>query len=384
MIETWRWFGPEDAVTLSDIRQAGAVGVVTALHDLPNGVVWPREQIEERQATVREAGLEWLVVESIPVHEDIKTGAANWRGLADNWAESFENLAACGIRTICYNFMPVLDWTRTDLVYELETGAKCLRFDAVDFAMFDLFILQRDGAEKDHSAELQSAAKVRFSETDAAERDRLIDTIIAGLPGSEESYSLESFRKRLAAYDGIGSAELRANLRAFLEHVLPRAEKAGVKLAIHPDDPPRPLFGLPRVVSTAEDMAAIAQMSESPSNGFTFCTGSYGVRAENDLPAMLREHRERVHFLHLRATKREADGVSFHEANHLDGDVDMVEVVRAVLEIEKASGRVLPMRPDHGHAMRDDLARQTAPGYPLIGRLRGLAEIRGVARALAR
>ncbi|MEP3303220.1 MAG: mannonate dehydratase, partial [Roseibium sp.] len=265
MIETWRWFGPEDAVTLSDIRQAGAVGVVTALHGLPNGVVWPREQIEERQAMVREAGLEWLVVESIPVHEDIKTGAANWQDLADNWAESFENLAACGIRTICYNFMPVLDWTRTDLFYELETGAKCLRFDAVDFAMFDLFILQREGAEKDHSAELQTAAKARFSETDAAGRDRLIDTIIAGLPGAEESYSLESFRKGLDAYKGIGAPELRENLRAFLAHVLPRAEKAGVKLAIHPDDPPRPIFGLPRVVSTAEDMAVIAQMNESSS-----------------------------------------------------------------------------------------------------------------------
>ncbi|MFD1696263.1 mannonate dehydratase [Roseibium aestuarii] len=383
MKETWRWFGPNDPVTLADIRQTGASGIVTALHDLPNGVVWPKERILERQSMIRAAGLEWQVVESIPVHEDIKTGAPGWQSHAEAWAESFENLAACGIRTICYNFMPVLDWTRTDLAHELENGALCLRYDAVDLAMFDLHILGRPGAAADHLPEIVARAGERVAQTDDAERDRLTRTVIAGLPGSEESYSLASFRERLEAYRGIGSRELRANLAAFLRLVVPRAEAAGVVLAIHPDDPPRPLFGLPRVVSTRDDMAAIAEMVDSPANGFTFCTGSYGVRADNDLPAMIRAHGERIHFVHLRATRREADGVSFHEADHLDGDVDMVEVVQALLEIERASGRSLPFRPDHGHAMKDDLQRKTNPGYPLIGRLRGLAEIRGVARALS-
>lgn len=383
MIESWRWFGPQDAVTLADVRQTGAKGIVTALHDIPNGVVWTVGQIRERQEMIRAAGLEWVVVESIPVHEDIKTGAAGWQTYADNWAQTFENLAACGIKTICYNFMPVLDWTRTDLYYELENGARCLRYDAVDLAMFDIYILKRPGAEADHLPEICEAAKARFAVVDAGEHERLMRTIIAGLPGSEESYTLETFAKRLETYDGIGPEELRANLAAFLSHVLPRAEAAGVVLAIHPDDPPRSMFGLPRVVSTAADMDALVAANPSRSNGFTFCTGSYGVRPDNDLPAMIRAHRDRIYFVHLRATKREADGVSFHEADHLDGDVDMVAVVRELLAMEKATGLTVPFRPDHGHAMRDDMARKTAPGYPLIGRLRGLAEIRGIARALS-
>ncbi|MBD8890651.1 mannonate dehydratase [Roseibium litorale] len=383
MIESWRWFGPQDAVTLADVRQTGATGIVTALHDIPNGVIWTVEQIRERQEMIRAAGLEWVVVESIPVHEDIKTGAPGWQTYADNWAQTFENLAECGIKTICYNFMPVLDWTRTDLYHELENGARCLRYDAVDLAMFDIHILKRPGADADHLPEICEAAKARFAVVDVAEHERLMRTIIAGLPGSEESYTLETFAKRLETYNGIGPDELRGNLAGFLRHVLPRAEAAGVVLAIHPDDPPRSMFGLPRVVSTAADMDALVAANPSPSNGFTFCTGSYGVRADNDLPAMIRAHRARIYFVHLRATKREADGVSFHEADHLDGDVDMVAVVRELLAMEKATGLTVPFRPDHGHAMRDDMARKTAPGYPLIGRLRGLAEIRGIAKALS-
>lgn len=383
MQQTWRWFGPSDPVTLTDIRQAGATGIVTALHDMPNGTVWPREAIRARREMIEAAGLVWAVVESIPVHEDIKTAAPGWQRHAEAWARTVENLAAEGVRTICYNFMPVLDWTRTELAHELPDGARCLRFDQARFAAFDLFILAREGAEADYTpAEIEAARRLHAS-MDAAEVARLTDTIIAGLPGSEESYSLESFRARLAAYAGIDAAALRDQLAAFLAIVLPAAERAGAVLAIHPDDPPRPLFGLPRIVSCEDDMAAIAAMSASPANGFTFCCGSYGVRADNDLPAMLARFGERVHFLHLRATKREADGRSFHEAAHLDGDVDMVAVISEVVRLERRRGAVLPMRPDHGHQLLDDLRRVSTPGYPAIGRLRGLAELRGVERAVA-
>lgn len=383
MQQTWRWFGPSDPVTLTDIRQAGATGIVTALHEMPNGTVWPREAIRARREMIEAAGLVWAVVESIPVHEDIKTAAPGWQRHAEAWARSVENLAAEGVRTICYNFMPVLDWTRTELAHELPDGARCLRFDQARFAAFDLFILAREGAEADYTPPEIEAARRLHAGMDAAEIARLTDTIIAGLPGSEESYSLESFRARLAAYAGIDAAALRGQLAAFLAIVLPAAERAGAVLAIHPDDPPRALFGLPRIVSCEADMAAIAGMSASPANGFTFCTGSYGVRADNDLPAMLARFGERVHFLHLRATKREADGRSFHEAAHLDGDVDMVAVISQVVRLERARGAVLPMRPDHGHQLLDDLRRVSTPGYPAIGRLRGLAELRGVERAVA-
>ncbi|WP_439528327.1 mannonate dehydratase [Pannonibacter sp.] len=382
MQQTWRWFGPADPVSLADIRQAGATGIVTALHDLPNGVVWPVERILERKAKIEAAGLTWAVVESIPVHEDIKTAAPGWERYAEAWAESLTNLARCGIRTICYNFMPVIDWTRTDLAYELPDGAKCLRFDAVAFAAFDLFILRRERAEASYSAAEIEAARAAHAAMSDADIAKLTANIIAGLPGAEESYSLDSFKARLATYAGIDAERLRANLAAFLKIVVPVAEKESVVLAIHPDDPPRPLFGLPRIVSTAADMQAIAAMADSPANGFTFCTGSYGVRPDNDLCAMVRTHADRVHFLHLRATKREEGGLSFHEAAHLDGDVDMVAVIREIVAVERQRGIALPMRPDHGHQLLDDLRKSSTPGYPAIGRLRGLAELRGVERAV--
>ncbi|MEH0069897.1 mannonate dehydratase [Pannonibacter sp. Pt2-lr] len=382
MEQTWRWFGPADPVSLADIRQAGATGIVSALHDQPNGTVWPVERILERKAMIEAAGLTWSVVESIPIHEDIKTAAPGWERYAEAWVASMVNLARCGIRTICYNFMPVIDWTRTDLAFELPDGARCLRFDADAFAAFDLFILKREGAEAEYSAqeiEQARAAHAAMSEADVA---KLMANIIAGLPGAEESYSLDSFRARLATYAEVDAERLRANLAAFLKIVIPVAEKEGVVLAIHPDDPPRPLFGLPRVVSTAADMKAIAEMVDSPANGFTFCTGSYGVRPDNNLVEMFETHADRVHFLHLRATKREADPRSFHEAAHLDGDVDMVAVIKAVLLAERRRGVELPMRPDHGHQLLDDLRKTSNPGYPAIGRLRGLAELRGVERAI--
>ena len=382
MEQTWRWFGPADPVSLADIRQAGATGIVSALHDQPNGTVWPVERILERKAVIEAAGLTWSVVESIPVHEDIKTAAPGWERYAEAWVESMVNLARCGVRIICYNFMPVIDWTRTDLAYELPDGARCLRFDADAFAAFDLFILKREGAEAEYSAQEIDQARAAHAAMSEADVAKLMANIIAGLPGAEESYSLDSFRARLATYAEVDAERLRANLAAFLKIVIPVAEKEGVVLAIHPDDPPRPLFGLPRVVSTAADMKAIAAMVDSPANGFTFCTGSYGVRPDNNLVKMFETHADRVHFLHLRATKREADPRSFHEAAHLDGDVDMVAVIKAVLLAERRRGIELPMRPDHGHQLLDDLRKTSNPGYPAIGRLRGLAELRGVERAI--
>ncbi|MGY4750156.1 mannonate dehydratase [Pannonibacter sp. Q-1] len=382
MEQTWRWFGPADPVSLADIRQAGATGIVSALHDQPNGTVWPVERILERKAVIEAAGLTWSVVESIPVHEDIKTAAPGWERYAEAWVESMVNLARCGVRIICYNFMPVIDWTRTDLAYELPDGARCLRFDADAFAAFDLFILKREGAEAEYSAQEIDQARAAHAAMSEADVAKLMANIIAGLPGAEESYSLDSFRARLATYAEVDAERLRANLAAFLKIVIPVAEKEGVVLAIHPDDPPRPLFGLPRVVSTAADMKAIVEMVDSPANGFTFCTGSYGVRPDNNLVEMFETHADRVHFLHLRATKREADPRSFHEAAHLDGDVDMVAVIKAVLLAERRRGIELPMRPDHGHQLLDDLRKTSNPGYPAIGRLRGLAELRGVERAI--
>ncbi|MDB6178675.1 mannonate dehydratase [Paracoccus sp. Z330] len=385
MKQTWRWFGPNDAISLAEIRQAGAEGIVSALHHLPNGTIWPENEIRDLKTNIEQAGLDWDVVESIPVHEDIKTAAPGWERYADAWAQSVRNLGACGIRTVCYNFMPVLDWTRTNLSYPLPSGARCLRFDAVDFALFDIHVLARGGAVNEHPPEIVALAAERAETLSASDRQALTDTILAGLPGAEETYTLDQFRDHLARYRDIDADHLRQNLAAFLRHVLPAAEEAGVVLAIHPDDPPRPLFGLPRIVSTAQDMRFIADISDSPCNGFTFCTGSYGVRADNDLAAMLRAHGERVHFLHLRATRREADGLSFHEADHLDGDVDMVEIVRAALEIQRSRGVILPFRPDHGHQLLDDHRRPGgAPGYPAIGRLRGLAELRGVMHAVER
>lgn len=382
MIETWRWFGPNDPVSLADIRQAGATGVVSALHELPNGMVWSIEAIIAYRDMIEAASLRWEVVESVPVHEDIKRGAPGWEDKAEAWAQSIRNLAACGVKTVCYNFMPLLDWTRTDLSFALPDGALCLRYDAVDAAMFDIHILARPGAAQDHIPKVVQAAQIRFDTLSPDGARALTDTIIAGLPGAEESFDLSSFRNALAGYDGIGAEELRANLAAFLRLVVPVAEEVGVRLGIHPDDPPFPIFGLPRVVSTQDDLAAILDMVDSPVNGLTFCTGSLGVRADNDLPAMLTRFGARVNFLHLRSTRREADGISFHEAPHLSGDVDMPAICRAALAAERAQGRPLPFRPDHGHALAHDQRVSSTPGYPYIGRLRGLAELRGVLHVL--
>lgn len=387
MEQTWRWYGPKDPVSLDDVRQAGATGVVTALHHIPNGEVWPVEVIKKRQAELAAKGLTWSVVESIPVHEEIKTRSGNVEQHIANYQQSIRNLASCGIDTVCYNFMPVLDWTRTDLGYLLQDGSRALRFDHIAFAAFELHLLQREGAKADYSAEEQKLAAEYFAAMTQEEKNTLVANIIAGLPGAEEGYTLEQFRARLATYDGIDKAKLRENMAHFLRSIVPVAEQCGLSLAVHPDDPPRPILGLPRIVSTIEDMQWLKDTVDSIHNGFCFCTGSYGVREDNDLVKMMTTFADRVHFIHLRATQREAVPGSFHEADHLDGDVDMVAVIKAILTEEqtrrKAGNlRAIPMRPDHGHQMLDDLNKKTNPGYSAIGRLRGLAELRGVERAL--
>ena len=389
MEQTWRWYGPNDPVSLDDVRQAGASGVVTALHHIANGEVWPVDEIKARQALLAEKGLVWSVVESIPVHEDIKTQRGDAARYIANYQQSLRNLAACGIDTVCYNFMPILDWTRTDLAYQLPDGSKALRFDQIAFAAFDLHILQRAGAEQDYSADEQAQAQAYFSAMSEAEIAKLTGNIIAGLPGAEEGYTLEQFRARLAEYEGIDKAQLRQNMAIFLRAIVPVAEEAGIRLAVHPDDPPRPILGLPRIVSTIEDMQWLKECVDSIYNGFTMCTGSYGVRADNDLVKMIETFGDRIHFTHLRATCREENPKTFHEGAHLQGDVDMVAVIEAILNEEQrrlraGDRRPIPMRPDHGHQMLDDLRKKTNPGYSAIGRLKGLAEIRGVELALKR
>ena len=390
MEETWRWFGPKDKVPLAHVKQAGATGIVTALHHVPNGTVWSKDEIARRKGEIEASGMRWSVVESIPISEEIKTRTGDWKKHVDAYAQSIRNLASQGVGTVCYNFMPVIDWTRTDLYYKLPDGSLSLRFDATEFAAFDLFILKRQGAEAEYTPDRIEAARRCYAAMDAAQREKLTRVIIAGLPGAEESYTLEMFREALARYRGVGRDEFRDRLGEFLDAVTPAAEEAGVKLAIHPDDPPRSLLGLPRIVSTAEDARWILERVESPNNGLTFCTGCYGVRPDNDLVAMAKEFADRIHFLHLRSTKREADPESFFEADHLAGDVDMVGVITEVLKEERkreSAGRAdreIPMRPDHGHQMLDDIDKSVNPGYSAIGRLRGLAELRGVATAVKR
>ena len=388
MEQTWRWFGPKDPVPLAHIRQAGATGIVSALHHLPNGAAWPIAEIERRKAEIEAAGLTWSVVESVPVSEDIKTRSGDWRAHLQAYAQTIRNLAACDIRTICFNFMPVIDWTRTDLAYRLPDGSLALRFDATEFAAFDLFILRRQDAEAEYTPERIARAKAAYDAMDPQAQDKLTKTIIAGLPGAEESYTLDMLRAALGRYRGMSKGELRSQVGEFLDAVVPAAEESGARLGIHPDDPPRSLLGLPRIVSTAEDARWILGRVESPANGLTFCTGCYGARPDNNLVAMAKEFAARIHFLHLRSTRREADPETFYEAAHLEGDVDMVGVIKEVVLEERKrtnSGRAdaaIPMRPDHGHQMLDDIGKRVNPGYSAIGRLKGLAELRGVARAV--